>query len=316
MAMGTMKAGSLPADISIGSSMKITFLKSAGETSRVVAEGVAKDLTPNQVKQFGLQQQVDRYNLSGREGEPAATGVEISIETKRAKVVAVGHGFANRALSAKDFEPPINQDAAGVGGVMNDPDSYYKFMRESRSLDLADHAVLKLAEENCTCVKTGELSDSEDVIVAGFSGDAVQMSKLLNLKTSVDYGGSGVPYSYGDQCYSFGSQAEIFSKNLGLLGKVIVYTGAGWALHQTDEMYRNMMKHLKDKIIVTNARAAPGASGGAMLNSKGQLVGITTLVMQHASGQKSSGVRISEIRDQLKSSLHQSTLSDIFDCEY
>ena len=314
MSMGTMKPGSLPADLNIGSSMKITYLKS-GDKSRFVSEGVAKDLTPNQIEQFGLQRQLDRYNLSRPDGEPAATGVEVSIDTKRAKVVAIGHGFANRALSMRDFEPTNNHELVGNGGVMSDSDSYYKFVRESRGLDLADHALLKLSEENCTCVKTGELSESEDVIVAGFSSDAVQMSKLVKPPSSVEYGGSSVPYSYGDQCYSFGSQAEIFTRNLGFLGKVIVYTAAGWQLQQNDEMNRNMMKHLRDKIIVTNARAAPGASGGAMLNSKGQLVGVTTLVMQHASGQKSLGVRISEIKDQLRATVQESMLTDAFSCD-
>ncbi len=312
--MGTIKPGALPADINIGSTMKIKFLK-AGELSRYVLEGVTKDLAPSQQKLFGLQRQLDLYNSSRPEGTAAATGVEISVENKKAQVIAIGNGFANRALELKDFERPLSADELGVGGVMSDPDTYYKFIRESRGLDLADHALLKLSEENCTCVKSGDLADSEDVVVAGFSSDAERMPGLLNPTQSVVYGASSVPYAYGDQCYSFGSSTELLTKNLGFLGKVIVYTAAGWQLQQSDDMYRNMMKHLKDKIIVTNARAAPGASGGAMLSSKGELAGITTLVMQHASGQKTAGVRVSEIKDQLKASVHESIFSDAFNCE-
>lgn len=309
MAMGKMKAGALPAEIAIGSSAKITWLRS-GQTSRIVSEGVAKDLPSSRAKLL-----IDRFNVMKPEGEPAATGVEISIESKRVKVIAIGRGFGNRPLFANDFEPPANHDADGVSDVTSDSNSFYKFMRKSRNLDLADHALLKLPEENCSCVETGELSDSEHVIVAGFSGDAVEILSQQEPFTSIEYGRSGVPYSYGDQCFSFGSQAEILTKNLGLLRKVILYTTFGWELQQADEMYRNRMKHLKDKIIVTNARAAPGASGGAMLNSSnGQLVGITSTILLHASGQKALGVRVSEIKDQYKTSLAESTLNEAFNC--
>lgn len=312
--MGTMKPGSLPTEIGIGSTMKIKFLKT-GEASRYVVDGVEKELTPNQQKQFKIPQQLDFYNSFRSEGAAPATGVEISVENKKAQVIAIGNGFANRVPELKDFERPPSPDELGVGGVLSDPDTYYKFIRESRGHDLADHALLKLSEENCTCVKSGDLADSEDVVVAGFSGEAVRMSELLNPTQSVVHGASNVPYAYGDQCYSFGSSAEILTKNLGFLGKVIVHTAAGWQLQQSDETFRSMMKHLKDKIIVTNARAAPGASGGAMLNSKGELAGITTLVMQHASGQKTAGVRVSEIKDQLKASVNESTLNAAFNCE-
>ena len=280
-----------------------------------MVDGVGRELTPNQQKQFRVLQQLDFYNSFRSDGVAVATGVEISVENKKAQVIAIGNGFPNRVPEYRDFERPRNSDEFGVGGVMSDWDTYYKFIRESRGLDLADHALLKLPEENCTCVKSGDLADSEDVVVAGFSGDAVKMSELLNPTASVMFGASNVPYAYGDQCYSFGSSAELLTKNLGFLGKVIVYTAAGWHLQLTDDMFRNMMKHLKDKIIITNARAAPGASGGAMLNSRGELAGITIRVLQHASGQKTAGVRVSEIKDQLKASVSESTLSEAFNCE-
>lgn len=312
--IGTMKPGALPSEIGIGSAMKVKFLK-AGQASRYVVDGVEKEMTPNQQRQFRIPQQLDFYNSFRSDGVAAATGVEISVENKKAQVIAIGNGFANRALAPKDFDRPPNPDDPRVGGVMSDPDTYYRFVRDSRALDLADHALLKLSEENCTCVKSGELADSEDVVVVGFSGDALQKSTLLNPTQSVVYGASNVPYAYGDQCYSFGSSAELLTRNLGILGKVVVYTLAGLQHQQSDDIFRSRIKYLKDKIVITNARAAQGASGGAMLNSKGELAGITTQVIPHASGQKTAGVRVSEIKDQMKATLNDTTLNDAFNCD-
>ncbi len=314
--MGYIKNDLLPFDLEIGSTFLFKFLTDGG-VSRYSQGSQSIDLSDSQKRTFGAQMQIDRYNRDRAPGTPVATGIEISIESKSATLLGLGRGFSNRTVGITDFEHPAHGQEMGSSqsGVMSDPDSYNKFVRESRGLDLADFALLKLPEENCTCVKSGDLTDDEDVIVAGFSHDAVAQSKLLRASGKVEYGSSVVPYSYGDQCYALGSQGEELTKNLNLLGKVIVYAAVGYRLHQSDEMYRAMLKHLKDRIIVTNARAAPGASGGAMLNSKGQLVGITTLVMQHVSGQKTSGIRITEIKDQLKSLVDEKVLSDAFQCD-
>jgi hypothetical protein len=134
--LGTMKPGSLPSEIGINSTMKIKFLK-AGEASRYVVDGIEKELTPNQQKLFRIPQQLDFYNSFRSDGVAIATGVEISVENTKAQVIAIGHGFANRLLERNDLERPPNPEESVGGGVMSDADSFYKFIRESRGLNLA-----------------------------------------------------------------------------------------------------------------------------------------------------------------------------------
>ncbi len=314
--IGFVKDGVLPYDLDLETSFRFKILK-GGQVSRYTENGQVKTLTASQQRIFGLQDQIDRYNSKqGPETSPA-TGIEISLMSPTAKVIAIGRGFSNRTISIKDFEQPAS-DRRGdesAGGVMSDSDTFYKFVRESRALDLADYALLKLPEENCKCATAGELNENENVVVAGFSHDAVATAPMVAASLTSELSAANVPFSYGTQCYALGSQVELFTRDLNLLGKIIVHTSVGWQLRQTDTMYRSMITNLKDQIIVTNARAAPGASGGAMFNSTGQLVGITTMTMQHASGQKSYGIRLSEIKDQLRKTVGEQVFSDAFRCD-
>lgn len=317
--MGFMKDGALPAQLPINSTIKMRYLK-GGEPSRFVQDGKATTLNSKVITSFGVQRQLDLYNLRRPEGTEPATGIEYSIEDVKASVVAVGRGFANRTIGLSDFEIAARSstDSNSLNGVMSDYDSFYKYTRDSRTLELADFALLKLPEDNCSCVKAGQLNEGDSVAVAGFSRDAKGTAAVDRLLPDIDYGHqtTTVPYAYGEQCKVLGDQGELVTRNLNLIGKVVVYSAIGWHLRQGDESYKAMFKHLNDRVIVTDAKAAPGASGGAMLNgSNGHLVGITTLNLAHMSGMKTSGLRIQEIKDQLRQLVHESVYNDAFNCD-
>ncbi len=315
LTMGFVKDGVLPATVQIDKTMKLKFLTN-GEKSRLVTDGKSLELNELQMKQWGMHSYLDRYNMTKlpRDAGAVASGVELSIATTDVQVLAIGRGFSNRAPSPKDFGRKNSNGEFVESAVFDDADSYYKFVRDGRVHDLADYALVKLPGDKCTCAKTGDLQETENVVVAGYSSDARPTDPLSTFAIGPHSERSNTPFSYGDQCYTFGSQAPMITENLNLLGKIVVYAIAGAKLHELDRMNQAMSRHLKDRLIVTNARAAPGASGGAMFNSTGQLVGINTMVLQHLSGQKTVGLRIDEIKKQLKTSIGDQALEEAFRC--
>jgi len=315
--MGRVKDGVLPYDLDIGNTLKFKILTD-GEGSRAVDRGQSTELTPAQIESFEIQQRIDRHNRTRKADAPLATGVEVSVDRRPAKILAMGQGFASCDVFPADLESVrrgSSKDQAFRGGAMSDPDSHFKFVSESRTLGLADFALLKLPDESCSCVKTGSLADNENVVVAGFSHDAVAPGASRPDAIVGRLDGESVPYAYGEQCYVFGSSTEILARNLNFFEKFAVYATVGSHFQQVDDIYRSMMKHLKSRLIVTTARAAPGSSGGAMLNSSGQLAGIITSGVMHASGKKAAGIRIDELKDQLKAMIGEEALGAAFQCD-
>ncbi len=314
IAMGFMKDGALPATVQIDKTIQVTLLTN-GEKSRLVAEGKSQELNDRQLKLWGMQSYLDRHSMMGEPKDAVASGVEISIVSTDAQVLAIGRGFSNRVVLPTDFGRKNSNDEYISNAVFDDADSYFTLVRDGRVLELADYALVKIPGEKCTCAKTGDLQETENVVVAGFSSDAMPTDPLSKFAIGPHSERSSTPFSYGDQCYTLGSQTELLTQNFNVLGKIIIYAIAGAKLHEVDRMNQAISRRLKDTMILTNARAAPGASGGAMFNSTGQLVGITTMVMQHLSGQKTVGLRIDEIKKQLKTSIGDQALEEAFRCE-
>jgi len=87
-----------------------------------------------------------------------------------------------------------------------------------------------------------------------------------------------------------GQQAVAIGSPLGLAGGPSVTTGVVSALHRTVRA-RNSTQAIVD-MIQTDAPIAPGSSGGALLDSRGDVIGITTAVAITDTGNEGFGFAI------------------------
>lgn len=84
-----------------------------------------------------------------------------------------------------------------------------------------------------------------------------------------------------------GQQAIAIGSPLGLVGGPSVTVGVVSALHR-NVMTRNSSRVLMD-MVQTDAPIAPGSSGGALLDSNGRVIGITTAVAMSDTGTEGFG---------------------------
>ena len=148
----------------------------------------------------------------------------------------------------------------------------------------------------------------------GYPGDAEKQDKTLGFILGANQFAPSI--STGNSCEIRFENLRRQIENLSTFKKFLVamlYSRSHAELENQTKIYHEIYKN---EVIIHNARSGPGASGGGLFNSDGDLIGIN---MRGSNFEKdpdpvSAALSIKYIKDELKKKLPADVFAEAFQC--
>lgn len=232
---------------------------------------------------------------------------------EQAKFVAMGTGLGPAIRLS--YTPPVAPDHEGTSTApIYDYKEFNKFIKNSNYGPLADWALIKLPEQNCSCLPTGNETPNGNVIMTGYPNNDIH---TIEAKKRFPDDETPISVAEGIICVPDKTNKRADINKLPAIRRIIAKAMHTAEISYQEKMLKETAETFKDQLIFHNAISGNGASGGALVNSRHELVGINQggTDFSKETDPFSIAVSIEHIKKEIQKRVSPEEFKEAFSCD-
>ena len=239
--------------------------------------------------------------------------LKLTVTAHEVKLVSIGDGVAAGSPPLDLYEPRTTGEQQENFRRLG-PKEFNEYRKKNRFGELADYALVKLPETNCSCARIGSADPTGKLMMVGFPSDDRLKNQVLDANPDV------APYSsvsFGERCELTDDGYRRWYSQLTFLQKI---SSEGFTPGQNAVFQKNKRLYheaFSGDLIFHNARSGGGASGGGLFNQQDEFVGLNIMAQNFdvSNDPFSAALSTKYIQDELRKKLPAEIYAEAFKCD-
>ena len=196
--------------------------------------------------------------------------IEVNKKKMDAKFVAMGTGLGP-TIRIDDLHAFTPTSEGEQPAPLQDYKEFNKYIKETHYGPLGDWALIKLPEQNCSCLPTGKETPNGNVMMTGYPDNDIHTIETKKINPDIE---TPISVAEGVVCVPDKSNRIAQINKLPTLNRIFSKVLHSAEIGVREKVLKQTAEDFKEELIFHSARSGNGASGGALVNSRHELVGI------------------------------------------